>query len=104
MNSSVVVSKLVESIEVQSNSIVSKQIIKKTNGNITLFGFDKGETLSEHTSPYDAFVYIVEGKMEIRIGGISHIVEAGDQLVMPANIPHGLMAIEKVKMLLCMIK
>lgn len=104
MNSSVVVSKLVESIEVQSNSIVSKQIIKKTNGNITLFGFDKGETLSEHTSPYDAFVYIVEGKMEIRIGGISHIVEAGDQLVMPADIPHGLIALEKVKMLLCMIK
>lgn len=104
MNSSVIVSKLVESIEVQSNSIVSKQIIKKTNGNITLFGFDKGETLSEHTSPYDAFVYIVEGKMEIRIGGISHIVEAGDQLVMPADIPHGLIALEKVKMLLCMIK
>lgn len=104
MNSSVVVSKLVESIEVQSNSIVSKQIIKKTNGNITLFGFDKGETLSEHTSPYDAFVYIVEGQMEIRIGGISHIVEAGDQLVMPADIPHGLIALEKVKMLLCMIK
>lgn len=104
MNSSVIVSKLVESIEVQSNSIVSKQIIKKTNGNITLFGFDKGETLSEHTSPYDAFVYIVEGQMEIRIGGISHIVEAGDQLVMPADIPHGLIALEKVKMLLCMIK
>jgi len=104
MNNTVIVSNLAKSIEVQLNSIVSKQIIKKSNGNITLFAFDEGETLSEHTSPYDAFVYIVEGKMEIRIGGISHIVEAGDQLVMPADIPHGLMALEKVKMLLCMIK
>ena len=96
--------KLVDDIEYQSNSIVSKQIIKKPNGNITLFAFDKDEALTEHTSPFEAVVYMIDGEMEIKIGGNSYNVKAGEILIMPANIPHGLRATVKSKMLLTMIK
>lgn len=95
---------LVESINYQNGSIVSKQIIKKPNGNITLFAFDKDESLTEHTSPYEAVVYMVDGEMEIKIGGNPYNVKAGEILVMPAGIPHGLKATIKSKMLLTMIK
>ncbi len=96
--------KLVDSIAYQDSSIVSKQIIKKQNGNITLFAFDKDESLTEHTSPYEAVVFMVEGEMEIKIGGNPYIVKAGDMLIMPPNVPHGLKAIIRSKMLLMMIK
>lgn len=96
--------KLIDSINYQNNSIVSKQIIKKPNGNITLFAFDKDETLTEHTSPYEAVVYILDGEMEITIGGNPHIVCAGEILIMPPNIPHALKASVKSKMLLTMVK
>jgi quercetin dioxygenase-like cupin family protein len=96
--------KLIESVEYQNNSIVSKQIIKKPNGNITLFAFDKDESLTEHTSPYEAVVYMVDGEMEITIGGNPCNVKAGEILVLPPNIPHGLKATVKSKMLLTMIK
>jgi len=96
--------KLINDIDYQPNSIVSKQIIKKPNGNVTLFAFDKGESLSEHTSPFDALVYLVDGKMEIKIGGKPFEVNVGEYILLPANIPHGLIAVEKVKMLLTMIK
>jgi len=95
---------LSKEIEYQSSGIVSKQIIKKDNGNITLFAFDKGESLTEHTSAYDAFVYIEEGEMEIKIGGKPFTVKGGEFLILPANLPHGLIANEKSKMLLTMIK
>jgi len=95
---------LVDSINYQNGSIVSKQILKKPNGNITLFAFDKDESLTEHTSPYEAVVYMVDGEMEIKIGGNSYNVKAGEILVMPAGIPHGLKATIKSKMLLTMIK
>ena len=95
---------LVEVISYQNGSIVSKQIIKKPNGNITLFAFDKDESLTEHTSPYEAVVYMVDGEMEIKIGGNPYNVKAGEILVMPPNIPHGLKATVKSKMLLTMIK
>ena len=95
---------LIDTIDYQNGSIVSKQIIKKPNGNITLFAFDKDESLTEHTSPYEAVVYIVDGEMEIKIGGNPYNVKAGEIIVMPANIPHGLKAIVKSKMLLTMIK
>lgn len=95
---------LVEAINYQNGSIVSKQILKKTNGNITLFAFDKDESLTEHTSPYEAVVYMVDGEMEIKIGGNPYNVKAGEILVMPSNIPHGLKATVKSKMLLTMIK
>ncbi len=95
---------LVDAINYQNGSIVSKQIIKKPNGNITLFAFDKDESLTEHTSPYEAVVYMVDGEMEIKIGGNPFNVKAGEILVMPPNVPHGLKATIKSKMLLTMIK
>lgn len=96
--------KLIDEIEYQSEGIVSKQILKKPNGNITLFAFDKGESLTEHTSPFEAVVFMAEGEMEITIGGVVHNVKAGEIIVMPPNIPHGLIASQKAKMLLTMIK
>ena len=96
--------KLINDIDYQPNSIVSKQIIKKPNGNVTLFAFDKAESLSEHTSPFDALVYMVDGMMEIKIGGKPFEVKGGDYILLPANIPHGLIAVEKSKMLLTMVK
>lgn len=95
---------LTETINYQDGTIVSKQIIKKPNGNITLFAFDKDESLTEHTSPYEALVNIIDGEMEIRIGGNPYIVKAGEIIVLPPNIPHGLTAMTKAKMLLTMIK
>ncbi|MFZ2322877.1 MAG: cupin domain-containing protein [Ignavibacteriaceae bacterium] len=95
---------LIDSINYQSGSIVSKQIIKKTNGNITLFAFDKDESLTEHTSPFEAVVYMVDGEMEIKIGGNPYNIKAGEIIVMPPNVPHGLKAVIKSKMLLTMIK
>lgn len=95
---------LVEAIKYQNSSIVSKQIVKKSNGNITLFAFDKDELLTEHTSPYEAIVYMVDGEIEIKIGGNPYNVKAGEIIVMPPDIPHGLKAIQRSKMLLTMIK
>lgn len=95
---------LIDAVGYQNGSIVSKQIIKKPNGNITLFAFDKDESLTEHTSPYEAVVYMVDGEMEIKIGGNPFTVKAGEIIVMPANIPHGLKATVQSKMLLTMIK
>jgi len=96
--------KLIDSINYQNGSIVSRQILKKPNGNITLFAFDKDESLTEHTSPFEAVVYMVDGEMEIKIGGSPHQVKAGEILVMPPDVPHGLKATVKSKMLLTMIK
>jgi quercetin dioxygenase-like cupin family protein len=95
---------LIDTIDYQNGSIVSKQILKKPNGNITLFAFDRNESLTEHTSPYEAVVYMVDGEMEIKIGGNPYNVKAGEILVMPADIPHGLKATAKSKILLTMIK
>lgn len=95
---------LIDAVDYQNGSIVSKQIIKKLNGNITLFAFDKDESLTEHTSPFEAVVYMVDGEMEIKIGGTPYNVKAGEILVMPPDIPHGLKATLKSKMLLTMIK
>lgn len=91
-------------IQYQTGSIVSKQIIKKPNGNITLFAFDKDESLAEHTSPFDALVQIIDGVMQITVGGEEHTVKAGEYLLLPAAVPHGLKAPGQAKMLLTMIK
>jgi quercetin dioxygenase-like cupin family protein len=93
-----------ESIEYTESSVVSKHIIKKETGNVSLFSFDKGEGLSEHSAPFDALVQIIDGTAEIRIGGKPYEMRAGECIVMPANIPHGLKALEKFKMVLTMIK
>ena len=103
MSEIISVEKLIDSVNYQNGSIVSKQIIKKPNGNITLFAFDKDESLTEHSSPFEAVVYMVDGEMEI-IGGNPYIVKAGEILVLPPDVPHGLTAKVKSKMLLTMIK
>ncbi len=91
-------------IEYASNSVVSKRVLEQKTGNITLFSFDKGQKLSEHSAPFDAMVQVVEGKVEITIDQKPYIVEEGQTIIMPANIPHALLAVEKFKMLLTMIK
>jgi quercetin dioxygenase-like cupin family protein len=92
------------SIEYAGKAVVSKHVLKKETGNISLFAFDRGEGLSEHTSPFDAVVMIVDGKAEIIINGESKILEAGETIIMPANVPHELKATEKFKMVLTMIR
>ena len=91
-------------IEYQDGSVVSKEIIKKETGTVTLFAFDKGQGLSEHTAPFDALVNIIDGQAEVTISGKPFIVKEGKIITMPANKPHSLKAAEKFKMLLVMIK
>ncbi len=91
-------------IDYQDGSVVSKQIIKKDGGTVTLFAFDQGQGLSEHTAPFDAIVNIVDGQAEIKIEGKPFIVGEGEMIIMPANKPHALKANERFKMLLVMIK
>ena len=93
-----------ESIEYAIGSVVSKTIVKKPAGNISLFAFDKGEGLAEHSSPHDALVQLLDGEAEITIGRISYNLQAGKSILLPANISHSLKAIEKFKMMLTMIK
>ncbi len=96
--------KLSELIDYQDGSIVSKEIIKKEKGTVTLFAFDKGQGLSEHTAPFDALVYNFDGNAEVIIEGKTHVLEAGEIIIMPANKPHALKAIERFKMLLMMVR
>jgi quercetin dioxygenase-like cupin family protein len=91
-------------IEYQEDSVVSKTIIDKKIGTITIFAFDKGEGLSEHTVPFDALVYIFDGEAEITIDGTPFQLKKGQVIIMPANKPHALRAIERYKMMLVMIK
>ena len=93
-----------ESISYAENAVVSKHVLRKETGNISLFAFDMGEGLSEHTTPFDAMVFVVEGKVDIIIDGVSNVLETGETIIMPANVPHALKALERFKMLLTMIK
>ena len=95
---------IAEQIDYSTGGIVSKQILKNRAGNVTLFSFDKGQGLSEHTAPFDALVQVLDGEAEIRINGEPHMVKAGEIIIMPANITHALQAVESFKMLLTMIK
>jgi quercetin dioxygenase-like cupin family protein len=98
------VSSLKQSIDYQHGSVVSKTLVDKETGNVTLFAFDKGQGLSEHTAPYDAMVYVVEGKAEVIISGTMNRLSEGEMIVMPAHDPHALNAPERFKMMLVMIK
>jgi quercetin dioxygenase-like cupin family protein len=91
-------------IEYQSGAVVSQTLLEKKTGTVTLFAFDKGQGLSEHTAPFDAMVLVVEGEAEITISGTAHRVTGGQMIVMPANDPHALRAVERFKMLLIMIR
>jgi quercetin dioxygenase-like cupin family protein len=95
---------LKDQVEYADDSIVSKTLINKETGTVTLFAFDRGQELSEHTTPFDALVYIVEGEAEIIIGGEKVPVLEGQIAVMPANVPHAVNAPHRFKMLLTMIR
>ncbi len=95
---------LIDLVSYQDGSVVSRTLIKKKTGTVTLFAFDQGEALSEHTAPFDAMVYILDGKAEIIISGNSNILEKGNMIIMPANEPHALKAIERFKMMLIMVR
>lgn len=91
-------------IDYADGSIVSRQIIQRKNGNITLFSFDKGQRLSEHKAPFDALILIIDGEAEVRINSVPFKLIAGQTIIMPANVPHAVNATERFKMVLTMIK
>ncbi|MFC1993401.1 cupin domain-containing protein [Chloroflexota bacterium] len=96
--------RLVELVDYQEGSIVSRTLIDKSAGTLTLFAFDKGQGLSEHTAPFDAFVYLFDGEAEVTISGKPVLLKRGEMVIMPANQPHALRAISRFKMMLVMIK
>jgi len=96
--------KLSALLDYQKNAVVSRELIKKATGSVTLFAFDKDQGLSEHSAPFDALVQILDGEMEITISGKPYPVKSGEFIIMPANDPHALNAMTPVKMLLTMIK
>jgi quercetin dioxygenase-like cupin family protein len=91
-------------IAYQRDAVVSKTIIKKTTGTVTLFAFDKGQGLSEHTAPFEALVYLIDGEAGITVGSQTHQVKKGEVIILPANVPHALTALSPFKMLLTMIR
>ncbi len=91
-------------VKYQNDSIISRILIDKKSGSVTLFAFDKDQSLSEHTSPYDALAHVIDGKVEVTISDKSFILEKGDIIIMPAEIPHAVKAIDQFKMLLIMIR
>ena len=91
-------------IDYANGSIVSRQIIQRKTGNITLFSFDKGQKLSEHTAPFDALILVIDGEAEVKIDAVPFKVKAGETIIMPANVPHAVNATEQFKMVLTMIK
>ena len=98
------IAELKEMVEYSPGSIVSRTIHKNSAGNITIFAFDAGQSLSEHTAPFDALVYVLEGSGKVFIDGESNILGAGDIIMMPADVPHSIRAPQKFKMMLIMIR
>jgi quercetin dioxygenase-like cupin family protein len=95
---------LIGMVSYQNKAVVSREIIKKNSGTVTLFAFDEGQGLSEHTAPFDAMVQVIEGEAEITISGKPNHLKGGDIIIMPAGEPHSLKAIKRFKMLLVMIR
>jgi len=93
-----------EAVDYADGSIVSRTVFDRKAGTVTFFAFDRGQGLSEHSAPFDAFVNVLDGSAVITIGGEPREVKAGEYVIMPANVPHALKAVEKFKMLLVMIK
>lgn len=91
-------------IAYQEGSVVSRTVIDKPQGTVTIFAFDKGQALSEHTAPYDAIVHVLDGEVEVTISGKPSVVKPGEMIVMPANDPHALKALTPFKMMLIMVK
>ena len=88
----------------QDGAVVSRTLLKHTSGSVTMFAFDEGQGLSEHTSPFDAFVYLLEGGAEITVSGKPIVAKTGDLVLLPANEPHGLKATTRFKMMLTMLR
>jgi len=95
---------LVDLVDYQKDSVVSKTLVNKPAGTITLFAFDEGQSLSEHTAPFDALVYVMDGEGEVIIDGKSNQLLAGEIILMPANVPHAVKALQKFKRMLIMVK
>ena len=91
-------------VEYQAGAIVSRTVIDKKAGTVTVFAFDKGQALSEHTAPFDALVYLLDGEVEVTISGKASRLTGGEMIIMPANEPHALAATQRFKMMLVMIK
>lgn len=91
-------------VDYQKGAVVSRQIVNRPTGTVTVFSFDKGEGLSEHTAPYDALVLIIDGEAEVTISGKPNRLAAGEMIIMPAGQPHSLKALERFKMALVMIR
>jgi quercetin dioxygenase-like cupin family protein len=98
------VERLVDLVEYQPQSIVSRTIIEKDTGTVTLFAFSQEQSLSEHTAPFDALVYILDGKAEVTISGQAFPLKQGDMIIMPANEPHAVKALQNFKMMLTMVR
>lgn len=96
--------RLIDLVDYQKNSVVSRMVLNKKSGTVTLFAFDNGQCLSEHTAPFDALVEILDGEAEITISGKSLNLKKGEMIIMPANEPHALKAVKKFKMMLTMIR
>ena len=94
---------MVDLVEYQADAIVSRTLVKKDTGSVTLFAFDQSQALSEHTAPFDALVLLLDGEAEITINSIPHQLAQGQMILMPANEPHAVKAVTKFKMMLTMI-
>ena len=90
-------------VDYQEGAVVSRTLVKKEKGTVTVFAFDRDQALSEHTVPHDALVQVVDGEAEITVGGTPHLVSAGEIIMMPANVPHAVKATDRFKMILTML-
>ncbi len=104
MNNDLKSNSLVDMVNYQEESVVSKTILEKKTGTITLFAFDQGQGLSEHIAPFDALVQVLDGEVEIKISAKPFYLKRGEMIIMPANEPHALTALKRFKMLLTMIR
>lgn len=95
---------LASTVDYQADAVVSKTILKKGTGTVTLFAFDEGQGLSEHTAPFDAMVQVLDGEVEITISGKPYLLKQGEFIIMPANEPHALKGVKRFKMMLTMIR
>jgi quercetin dioxygenase-like cupin family protein len=98
------VKSLTELLQYQDGSIVSRVLLKNKGGTVTLFAFDEGEGLSEHTAPFEALVFVIDGAAEVEIAGKAHRVSSGETIILPANIPHAVRAATRFKMMLTMLR
>jgi quercetin dioxygenase-like cupin family protein len=96
--------KVTSLVQVQPGAVVSREVISKPQGTVSIFAFDQGEGLSEHTAPFDELVHALEGKVRITLGGVPHEVSEGEMIIMPANVPHALTALTPFKMMLVLIR